>query len=201
MMMEMMQQEGMNEPPLGLGGSRLAPMPPQQGGGMGGGAGQGTAPMGMSPGMGAPPHGGTPPMPGSGAEPPMSGQNPMLGQMVAGMFGKGMRHGGLAYAMGGMSPMMQDQNMMGYGGGGLLQDGSDGVADDIPATIGGKQPAKLSGGEFIVPSRIVSELGNGNTQSGAKKLYGLIDKVDKKRRTMKDYAGDSKASKILMKMA
>ena len=57
----------------------------------------------------------------------------------------------------------------------------DGVSDDIPAHIDGKQPAKLSEGEFVVPARIVSELGNGSTDAGAKRLYAMMDRIQKQR--------------------
>ena len=53
-------------------------------------------------------------------------------------------------------------NLGGYSDGGrLLRGPGDGVSDSIPATIGNKQPARLADGEFVVPARIVSELGNG----------------------------------------
>jgi hypothetical protein len=55
------------------------------------------------------------------------------------------------------------------------------VSDSIPATIGNKQPARLADGEFVVPARIVSELGNGSTEAGARKLYAMMDRVQKAR--------------------
>jgi hypothetical protein len=62
-------------------------------------------------------------------------------------------------------------------GGQLLRGPGDGVSDDIPAIIGGSQPARLAEGEFVVPARIVSELGNGSTEAGAKRLYEMMDRV------------------------
>jgi hypothetical protein len=47
--------------------------------------------------------------------------------------------------------------------------------------IGKKQPARLADGEFVVPARIVSELGNGSTEAGARKLYAMMDRVQKAR--------------------
>jgi len=85
----------------------------------------------------------------------------------------GMAHGGMAdggYNLGGYSD-----------GGRLLRGPGDGVSDDIPATIGHKQPARLADGEFVVPARIVSELGNGSTEAGAKQLYAMMDRVQKAR--------------------
>lgn len=58
-----------------------------------------------------------------------------------------------------------------------LQGSSDGMADKLPASIDGKEPAKLSHGEFVVPADVVSHLGNGNSDAGAKKLYQMMDKI------------------------
>lgn len=66
-------------------------------------------------------------------------------------------------------------------GGRLLRGPGDGVSDSIPATIAGKQPARLADGEFVVPARIVSELGNGSTEAGARKLYAMLDRVQSAR--------------------
>jgi len=71
----------------------------------------------------------------------------------------------------------------GYSDGGrLLKGPGDGVSDSIPASIGDRQPARLADGEFVVPARIVSELGNGSTEAGARKLYAMMDRVQKARR-------------------
>jgi hypothetical protein len=67
-------------------------------------------------------------------------------------------------------------------GGRLLRGPGDGVSDSIPATIGrNRQPARLADGEFVVPARIVSELGNGSTEAGAKKLYAMMDRIQRAR--------------------
>ena len=100
--------------------------------------------------------------------------------------------GGMMYGGGGIS------DLGGYSDGGrLLKGPGDGVSDSIPATIGGKQPARLATGEFVVPARIVSELGNGSTEAGAKKLYAMMDRVQKARRKTKNIAADTKAHKYL----
>ena len=67
-------------------------------------------------------------------------------------------------------------------GGRLLKGPGDGVSDSIPAVIGKRQPALLADGEFVVPARIVSEIGNGSTEAGARKLYAMMDRVQKARR-------------------
>jgi hypothetical protein len=66
-------------------------------------------------------------------------------------------------------------------GGRMLKGPGDGVSDSIPATIGGKQPARLATEEFVIPARIVSELGNGSSEAGAKRLYGMMERVEKAR--------------------
>jgi hypothetical protein len=58
-----------------------------------------------------------------------------------------------------------------------LQGATDGMADELPAQIGEDQPAALSHGEFVVPADVVSHLGNGNSDAGAKKLYQMMDKI------------------------
>ncbi len=109
-----------------------------------------------------------------------TGVNRMTGQMLAG--------GGLA-------------DLGGYSDGGrLLKGPGDGVSDSIPAMIGNKQPARLADGEFVVPARIVSELGNGSTEAGARKLYSMMDRVQKARgkTTGKNkVAANSRADKYL----
>jgi hypothetical protein len=97
------------------------------------------------------------------------------------------------YAGGGIA------SLGGYSDGGqLLRGPGDGVSDDIPATIGDKQPARLADGEFVVPARIVSELGNGSTEAGARKLYAMMDRIKKARsKSMKNIAANSKADKHL----
>lgn len=66
-------------------------------------------------------------------------------------------------------------------GGRLLKGPGDGVSDSIPAVIGKRQPARLANNEFVIPARIVSEIGNGSTDAGAKKLYAMMDRVQKRR--------------------
>jgi len=83
----------------------------------------------------------------------------------------------VAMAMGGLG------TLGGYSDGGrLLKGPGDGVSDSIPATIGrNAQPARLADGEFVIPARIVSELGNGSTDAGARKLYAMMDRIQRTR--------------------
>ena len=104
--------------------------------------------------------------------------------------------GMMGYALGGLG------TLGGYSDGGrLLKGPGDGVSDSIPATIGRKQqPARLADGEFVVPARIVSELGNGSTEAGARKLYAMMDRVQKARGKTtgkKRVATDTRADKYL----
>ena len=58
---------------------------------------------------------------------------------------------------------------------------TDGMADQIPASINNSEPARLSDGEFVVPADVVSHLGDGNSDAGAKQLYGMMDRIRKAR--------------------
>jgi len=80
-----------------------------------------------------------------------------------------MAHGGIS-SLGGYSD-----------GGRMLKGPGDGMSDSIPGVIANKQPARLADGEFVVPADVVSHLGNGSTDAGAKQLYSMMDKVRKAR--------------------
>jgi hypothetical protein len=98
--------------------------------------------------------------------------------------GGGRDSSGAPYARGGIASLAYGgQSHLGdYSDGGrLLRGPGDGVSDSIPASIGGKRPARLADGEFVVPARIVSELGNGSTEAGARKLYAMMDRIQKAR--------------------
>jgi len=66
-------------------------------------------------------------------------------------------------------------------GGQYLEGNTDGMADKLRTSIDGKQPAALSHGEFVIPADVVSHLGNGNSDAGAKKLYSMMDKIREAR--------------------
>jgi len=75
-------------------------------------------------------------------------------------------------------------NLGGYANGGnprLLKGPGDGMSDNIPATISDRQPARLADGEFVIPADVVSHLGNGSTEAGAKKLHEMMNSVRKAR--------------------
>lgn len=97
-------------------------------------------------------------------------------------------------AKGGLMPY----DLGGYSDGGrLLKGPGDGMSDNIPATIANKQPARLADGEFVVPADVVSHLGNGSTDAGAKKLYAMMDKVRTARVGTKKQGKQIKAEKYL----
>jgi hypothetical protein len=111
--------------------------------------------------------------------------------------GGGNANGGLmsSYAAGGISTLGSYSD-----GGQLLRGPGDGVSDSIPARIGARQPARLADGEFVVPARIVSEIGNGSTDAGAKQLYAMMDRVQKNRKKTVGkgkVAVDAKSRKLL----
>lgn len=98
----------------------------------------------------------------------------------------------IPYAEGGIS------SLGGYSDGGrMLKGPGDGMSDDIPGIIGGKQPARLADGEFVVPADVVSHLGNGSTDAGAKRLYAMMDEVRRARTGNKKQGKKIKAEKYL----
>ena len=109
------------------------------------------------------------------------------------------------YARGGLSSLAAfangGYNLGDYSDGGrLLRGPGDGVSDSIPASIANKRPARLADGEFVVPARIVSELGNGSTEAGARQLYAMMDRIQRARKKSVGkgkVAVNSRASKLL----
>lgn len=94
--------------------------------------------------------------------------------------------------------MQGHSNLGDYSDGGrLLRGPGDGMSDSIPAKIGAKQPARLADGEFVVPADVVSHLGNGSTDAGAKKLYAMMDKIRKARTGKKKQAPEVRTDKYL----
>lgn len=85
--------------------------------------------------------------------------------------------------------------------GGYLRGATGGMADELDTTIDDTQPAKLSHGEFVIPADVVSHLGDGNSEAGAKKLYEMMDKVRHARTGKKDQAPPIKAEKYMPKFA
>jgi len=101
------------------------------------------------------------------------------------MVNPGMARGGIS-SLGGYSD-----------GGRMLKGPGDGMSDSIPASIANKQPARLADGEFVIPADVVSHLGNGSTDAGAKQLYAMMDKVRKARTGKKKQAPAVKANRYM----
>ena len=108
-----------------------------------------------------------------------------------------MASGGLADTMV-AKRLMKGGHLGSYSDGGrLLKGPGDGMSDNIPAKIGSKQPARLADGEFVVPADVVSGIGNGSTDAGARKLYAMMDKVRKARTGSKKQGRQINPSKYM----
>jgi hypothetical protein len=71
--------------------------------------------------------------------------------------------------------------LMGLKSGKYLNGATDGMADEVPAKIEDSQEARLSHGEFVIPADVVSHIGNGNSEAGAKRLYDMMARLRKAR--------------------
>ena len=118
---------------------------------------------------------------------PLAAQSPMQQAPVQ------AAHGGImGYSRGG------SQSLGSYSDGGqMLKGPGDGMSDSIPAKIGRHQPARLADGEFVVPADVVSHLGNGSTDAGAKHLYSMMDKVRAARTGRKTQGKQIKPEKYM----
>jgi len=107
---------------------------------------------------------------------------------------EGMAGGGSVprFAGGGLGSLQQ------YAVGGKLVNGAgDGMSDDIKANISGVQEARLADGEFVIPADVVSHLGNGSTDAGAKQLYAMMDRIRKARTGRSRQAPEVNARKYM----
>jgi hypothetical protein len=112
--------------------------------------------------------------------PPAAKRPTPLGKLNMPTSAKSKGGGDVEAAQGGI----MQSSLGGYAAGGnprLLKGPGDGMSDNIPATINGRQPARLADGEFVIPADVVSHLGNGSTEAGAKHLHAMMDKVRKAR--------------------
>jgi hypothetical protein len=100
-------------------------------------------------------------------------------------YGGGGGFGGSGGGGGGPFPLEGQYGIVKMAAGGMpprfLSGGGDGMSDSIQATINDKQPARLADGEFVIPADVVSGIGNGSSKAGAKRLYGMMDRVRKER--------------------
>lgn len=95
--------------------------------------------------------------------------------------------GGIGMAQGGIADA-----------GRYLQGKTDGMADEIPSSIDGEQPAALSHGEFVIPADVVSHLGNGNSDAGAQKLYEMMSRIRQARTGTKEQGKEINADEFTM---
>jgi len=112
--------------------------------------------------------------------PPAAKRPEPLGKLNMPTSAKSKGGGDVEAAQGGI----MQSSLGGYAAGGnprLLKGPGDGMSDNIPATINRRQPARLADGEFVIPADVVSHLGNGSTEAGAKQLHAMMDKVRKAR--------------------
>ena len=63
---------------------------------------------------------------------------------------------------------------------GMVKGDGDGMSDEIPFSIEGKQPALLSRDEYVLPADVVSALGNGSSNAGADMLDKFMTDVREK---------------------
>jgi hypothetical protein len=66
-------------------------------------------------------------------------------------------------------------------GGRYLSGPGDGMSDNIKANIDGVQEARLADGEFVIPADVVSHIGNGSSNAGAKRLHTMMARLRKAR--------------------
>jgi len=102
----------------------------------------------------------------------------------------------MGYARGGKVTGYAQGGMM-QGQGYYLGGSTDGMADQIPATINNAEPARLSDGEFVIPADVVSHLGNGNSDAGADVLYTMMGRVRKARTGRKEQGREINPNNML----
>ena len=120
------------------------------------------------------------PMPTDNYVPPPEPTDDPVGQLPPDQDG--------SYARGGIAALKKGK---------YLDGDTDGMADEVPATINGEQPAALSDGEFVIPADVVSHLGNGNSDAGAKILEQMMARVRKERTGNKEQGKEIEARKML----
>ena len=103
-----------------------------------------------------------------------------------------MANRGQMYAAGGISSLGSYSD-----GGRMLKGPGDGMSDSIPASIAGKRPARLATEEFVVPADVVSHLGNGSSNAGAKQLYAMMDRVRSARTGTKKQGRQIRPQKMM----
>ena len=68
----------------------------------------------------------------------------------------------------------------------MIEGEGDGMDDKVPATLEGEQDVMLSDGEFVVPADVVSGIGNGSSDAGARELEDMMTRVRQLRTGKKE---------------
>ena len=126
---------------------------------------------------------------------PMNTSGSMYNPLIYGYNTRRAAQGGMMYGNGGGISTLGSYS----DGGHLLKGPGDGMSDNIPAKIGQHQPAALADGEFVVPADVVSHLGNGSTDAGAKQLYKMMDQIRQARTGRKSQGKKINPNKFLPK--
>ena len=126
---------------------------------------------------------------------PMNTSGSMYNPLIYGYNTRRAAQGGMMYGNGGGISTLGSYS----DGGRLLKGPGDGMSDNIPAKIGQHQPAALADGEFVVPADVVSHLGNGSTDAGAKQLYKMMDQIRQARTGRKSQGKKINPNKFLPK--
>ncbi len=84
-----------------------------------------------------------------------------------------------------LEQMGQNQDML-VEGDGMIEGIGKGRDDMVQASLEGEQDVLLSRGEFVVPSDVVSGIGDGSSQAGEDELMKLIDRVRTRRTGTKE---------------
>jgi hypothetical protein len=98
--------------------------------------------------------------------------------------------GGMTYMEGGGTTDVTGEPRM-------VQGTGDGMSDSVPATIEGVQEARLANDEFVIPADVVADIGNGSSNAGAKKLYGMMDRIRKARHGTTKQPPEIKAERLM----
>jgi hypothetical protein len=190
-------EKGMNLDELPSINLNFVTKPSENDSGMGGQPDKDSDPLGFLGGLRGQPYKGSDPLGflgGLGGK-PYRGSDPLgfKGGMGLGMESEINAAQPKSYALNLNSGQQEAQ----YARGGYLDGQGDGMSDSIPATIEGKQPARLADGEFVVPADVVSHLGNGSSKAGSKRLYKMLDKVRRARTGHSKQGKQIKADKYL----
>ena len=82
---------------------------------------------------------------------------------------------------------------------GMIEGRGGGMDDQVLGMIGSQQPVAVSPGEYIIPADVVSGLGDGSSDAGAKELDGLLDRVRQERTNTTKQPKELNKGKVLPK--